>query len=294
MKRALLRPLLLLALLSAGPVSAQAKVSLVLGLYPSEKPRNMVEALRPTLNAVADKLEAQLGEEVEIRIQMLSDYVTALNALVAGEVDFARLGPASYVLGKKEQPGLELLAMENSHGGVTFRGMIVVRDDSDLRTVSDLKGRSFAFVSERSTLGRYFPQAYLAEAGISAGDLGGYAYVGHHEAVGLAVWAGRFDAGAMNSRMYEKLVDRGVRLRAIASFENVTRPWVARAGLPAETAEGLQEALLSLDDPEILAALGFDGFLPAVDTYYEPTRRVIAEHVEDYSQYTPKDTSSLQ
>ncbi len=73
MKRALLRPLLLLALLSAGPVSAQAKVSLVLGLYPSEKPRNMVEALRPTLNAVADKLESQLGEEVEIRIQMLSD-----------------------------------------------------------------------------------------------------------------------------------------------------------------------------------------------------------------------------
>jgi phosphonate transport system substrate-binding protein len=294
MKRALLRPLLLLALLCAGPASAQAKVSLVLGLYPSEKPRNMVEALRPSLNAVEGMMESRLGEEVEIRIQMLSDYVSALNALVAGEVDFARIGPASYVLGKKEQPGLELLAMENSHGGVTFKGMIVVRDDSDLHTVADLKGHSFAFVSERSTLGRFFPQAYLAEAGISAADLGAYDYVGHHEAVGLAVWAGRFDAGALNSRMYEKLVDRGVRLRAIASFENVTRPWVARSGLPVETAEGLRQALLSLDDPEILEALGFDGFLPAVDNYYEPTRRLIAEHVEDYSQYAPKDTSSLQ
>jgi phosphonate transport system substrate-binding protein len=294
MKRALLRPLLLLALLCAAPLQAQAKVSLVLGLYPSEKPRNMVEALRPSLNAIEDAMESQLGEEVEIRIQMLSNYVTALNSLVVGEVDFARLGPASYVMGKKEQPGLELLAMENSHGGMTFEGLIVVRDDSDLHTVSDLKGRSFAFVSERSTLGRFFPQAYLAEAGISAGDLGDYDYVGHHEAVGLAVSAGRFDAGAMNSRMYEKLVDRGVRLRAIASFENVTRPWVARAGLPVETAEGLRQALLGLDDPEILEALGFDGFLPAVDNYYEPTRRLIAEHVEDYSQYTPKDTGSLQ
>lgn len=294
MKRALLRPLLLLALLCAGPVSAQAKVSLVLGIYPSEKPRHMVEALRPSLNALENMMESRLGEEVEIRIQMLSDYVTALNALVAGEVDFARVGPASYVLGKKQQPGLELLAMENSHGGVTWEGMIVVRDDSDLHSVADLKGRSFAFVSERSTLGRFFPQAYLAQAGISAKDLGDYDYVGHHEAVGLAVSSGRFDAGAMNSRMYEKLVDRGVRLRAIASFENVTRPWVARAGLPVETAEGLREALLSLDDPELLEALGFDGFLPAVDNYYEPTRRLIAEHVEDYSQYRPKDTSSLQ
>ena len=294
MKRSLLRPLLLLALLCASPIQAQAKVTLVLGLYPSEKPRNMVEALRPSLNAIEDMMESQLGEEVEIRIQMLSDYVTALNALVAGEVDFARVGPASYVLGKKEQPGLELLAMENSHGGVVWEGMIVVRDDSDLHTISDLKGRSFAFVSERSTLGRFFPQAYLAEAGITAEDLGDYDYVGHHEAVGLAVWAGRFDAGAMNSRMYNKLVNRGLKLRAIASFENVTRPWVARARLPVETAEALREALLSLDDPDLLTALGFDGFLPAVDTYYEPTRRVIAEHVEDYSQYTPKDTSSLQ
>lgn len=293
MTKAILRPLLFLALLCAAPLQAHAKVSLVLGLYPSEKPRNMVEALRPSLNAMEASMEAELGEEVEIRIQMLSDYVTALNALVVGEVDFARVGPASYVLGKKQQPGLKLLAMENSHGGVTWEGMIVVHDDSDLHSVADLKGRSFAFVSERSTLGRFFPQAYLAQAGISARDLRDYDYVGHHEAVGLAVSSGRFDAGAMNSRMYKKLVDRGLKLRAIASFENVTRPWVARAGLPAGIADSLRGALLGLDDPEILAALGFDGFLPAVDTYYEPTRRVIAEHVEDYAQYTPKDSNTV-
>lgn len=293
MTRALMRPLLFLVLLCAAPLQAQAKVTLVLGLYPSEKPRNMVEALRPSLNAVEAAMEAELGEEVDIRIQMLSDYVSALNALVEGEVDFARVGPASYVLGQKEQPGLELLAMENSHGGVVWKGLIVVRDDSDLHSVADLEGRSFAFVSERSTLGRFFPQAYLAQAGISAEDLGDYDYVGHHEAVGLAVWAGRFDAGAMNSRMYNKLRDRGLKLRAIASFENVTRPWVARAGLPEETAESLRRALLGLDDPEILAALGFDGFLPAEETYYEPTRRLIAEHVEDYAQYKPKSDDAV-
>lgn len=292
MTKALLRPLLFLAVLCA-PLQAHAKVSLVLGLYPSEKPRNMVEALRPSLNAMEASMEAELGEEVEIRIQMLSDYVSALNALLAGEVDFARIGPASYVLGKKQQPGLELLAMENSHGGVTWEGLIVVRDDSDLNSVADLKGRSFAFVSERSTLGRFFPQAYLAEAGITARDLGDYDYVGHHEAVGLAVSSGRYDAGAMNSRMYQKLLGRGLKLRVIASFENVTRPWVARAGLTVEIEDSLRHALLDLDDPKILGALGFDGFLPALDTYYEPTRRLIAEHVEDYAQYTPKNGDAV-
>jgi len=293
MKRVVLAPLLCFALFCAGLGPAQAKVTLVLGLYPSEKPRNMVQAFRPSLNAVQDIMEARLGDQVEIRIQMLSDYVTALNAVVAGEVDFARLGPASYVIGKREQPGLELLAMENSNGGVTWEGLIVVRDDSDVLSVADLKGRSFAFVSERSTLGRFFPQAYLAKAGITAADLRDYAYVGHHEAVGLAVWTGRFDAGAMNSRIYDKLVRRGLRLRTIAAFENVTRAWVARAGLPVEIAESLRSALLDLDDPNLLMALGFDGFLPGSDTYYEATRRVISEHVEDYSQYTPKASNSV-
>lgn len=287
MTRLLLRSLLLAVLLSAGPLEAKAKVALVLGLYPSEKPSNMVEALRPSLDAVEKIMAAQLGEEVEIRIQMLSDYVSALDSLVAGRVDFARVGPASYVLGKKEQPDLELLAMENSHGGVVFEGLIVVRQDSGLKSVADLRGRSFAFVSERSTLGRFFAQAYLAEAGISADDLAHYDYLGNHEAVGLAVWTGRFDAGAMNSRMYRKLSDRGFDLQVIASFENVTRPWVARAGLPAETAASLRAALLELDDPEVLTRLGFDGFLPAAEVYYEPTRRLIAEYVDEYSRYVP-------
>ena len=294
MTKRLLGPFLFLVLLCAGFSPANAKITLVLGLYPEERPQNMVQAFRPSLNAIEAIMTSQLGEDVEIRIQMSSDYVTALNALVAGEVDFARLGAASYVMGKVEQPALELLAMENSHGSVSFEGMIVVRDDSNLFAISDLKGGSFAFVSERSTLGRFFAQAYLAKAGITATDLRDYDYVGDHEAVGLAVSAGRFDAGAINRRMYDKLVNRGVRLRPIASFENVTRAWVARAGLPAKIANSLRMALLELDDPNILEILGFDGFLPATETYFEATRRVIAEHVEAYSQYKPKVESSLQ
>lgn len=294
MKRRFPGLLLFVVLLCAGLSPAHAKMTLVLGLYPEEKPHQMIKAFRPSLNAVEDMMASQLGEDVEIRIQMSSDYVTSLNALVAGKVDFARLGPASYVMGKTEQPALELLVMENSHGSVSFEGMIVVRDDSKLNSLSDLRGGSFAFVSERSTLGRYFAQAYLAKSGITAADLRDYDYVGDHEAVGLAVGSGRFDAGVLNRRIYDKLVNRGIRLRPIASFENVTRAWVARAGLPAETAESLRDALLGLDDPDLLKILGFDGFLPAEEAYFEATRRVIAEHVDAYSQYKPKVEGSLQ
>jgi phosphonate transport system substrate-binding protein len=75
-----------------------------------------------------------------------------------------------------------------------------VRDDTDITEVAHLKGRTFAFGSKRSTLGRYFAQTYLADLGIHAKDLGDYDYLSHHEAVGLAVGAGRYEAGVLNRR----------------------------------------------------------------------------------------------
>lgn len=287
MMKSFLATILTAILLCAGAAGAQAKITLVLGLYPSEKPRKMVWAFRPALNAVEDLMEQQLGEEVEIKMQILSDYFVALDELLAGRVDFARLGPVSYVLGKGQEPEIELLAMENDLGDTSFEGFIVVRDDSDVHDVTQLKGKSFAFVSERSTLGRFFPQVYLAKAGIKAADLKDYAYVGHHEAVGLAVWSGQYDAGALNSRMYNKLQSRGMKLRVIARYENVTRAWVARAALPADVKQSLREALIGLQDPKLLASLGFGGFLPGRDTSYDRTRQLIAEHAQDYQQYTP-------
>lgn len=279
---------LLLASLSSWSSPASASLRLVFGVYPSERPSKMVRAFRPVLDAIEKSMSVSLGEEVEIKTQVLPDYRTGLNSLLSGAVDFARLGPASYVLGKREDPRVAILAMENEKGTVEFDGVIVVREGNEVTDVSDLKGRTFAFGAERSTLGRYFAQAYLAGVGILAEDLGAYDYLRHHEAVGLAVGAGRYDAGALNRRMFEKLKSRGVRLREIASYQNVTRPWVARSGLERRVRESLLQALLDLDDPQVLLALGFDGFLPGDDAYYDKTRRALIEYV----QFDRKSTSA--
>jgi phosphonate transport system substrate-binding protein len=288
MKRSL-ATFLVVSLVCGWTATAQAEISLVLGLYPSEKPHNMVHAFRPSLDAVEQAMERQLGEDVSIRTQILSDYLAGLEQVLYGSVDFARLGPVSYVLGKNRDSGIELLAMENEKGSVDFEGVIAVRDSSDITDVSQLTGRSFAFVSERSTLGRYFAQAYLAQVGVHAEDLGGYHYLGNHEIVGLAVGAGRYDAGALNRRIFDKLTARGVHLRAIASFRNVTRAWVARSGLQPRVREALRQALLGLDDPQVLKVLGFNGFLPGDDARYDKTRRVIAQNALFFSELQQDD-----
>lgn len=262
----------------AAPVHAE--IERVFGVYPSEKPSKMVRRFRPALDAIENFMTRDLGEKVEIKTQVLVSYNKGLKSLVTGDVDFARLGPASYVMGKHDDPDIVLLAMESERGTIAFEGVIVVRDDADITELAHLKGRTFAFGSKRSTLGRYFAQTYLADGGIHAADLGSYDYLSHHEAVGLAVGAGRYEAGALNRRKFEELKRRGVRLREIASFKNVTRAWVARSGLDSRLQTSLRAALLSIEDTEILQALGFHGFLPGRDVDFDETRRALADYVQ--------------
>ncbi len=261
-----------------------AKVSLVFGTYSSDKPSAMVAQLRPSLDNIAQSMEEILGEEVEISMKVVRSYDDGVALIVEGQVDFMRLGPASYVRAKDDNPGIEVLVMENKDGAKQFNGVIAVHEDSDITEVSQLAGRTFAFGSKRSTLGRYFSQLYLMQHGVMAKDLARYEYLGRHDKVGQAIGSGLFDAGALEGTTFAKLVKKGVPIRAIAKFSNSTRPWVARAGMRPEIANALREAMLELSNPEALKALRFDGFFPGDDSDYENTRQAIRENHRFFAQ----------
>jgi len=258
--------------------AAWAKVTLVFGTYSSDKPSAMVAQLRPSLDDIARSMQTILGEEVDIKMKVVRSYDDGVALIIEGQVDFMRLGPASYVRAKDDNPGIEVLAMEKKHGAKQFNGVIAVHQDSDITEVGQLEGRTFAFGSKRSTLGRYFSQLHLMNHGVLAQDLARYEYLGRHDKVGRAVGSGLFDAGALEGTTFAKLVKAGVPIRAIAEFTNSTRPWVARAGLRPEISAALRQAMLDLSDPQALSALRFDGFLPGDDGDYSNTRQAIREN----------------
>ena len=269
---------------TAWPADAWAKVSLVFGTYSSDKPSAMVAQLRPSLDDIARSMAAILDEEVEINMKVVRSYDDGVALIAEGQVDFMRLGPASYVRAKDDNPGISVLAMGNKRGAKQFNGVIAVHEDSDITEVDQLAGRTFAFGSKRSTLGRFFSQLYLMRHGVYAHDLARYEYLGRHDKVGQAVGSGLFDAGALEGTTFAKLVKKGVPIRAIAQFTNSTRPWVARAGLKPEIAEALCQAMLELSEPDALKALRFDGFLAGDDRDYEKTREAIRENHRFFAQ----------
>ena len=259
-------------------LAAQAETVVTFGVYTSDKPSRMVKKFKPLLKHLEQKMSAQLQEKIVIRMQVYATYQRGIDALTTDKVDFMRLGPASYVFAKQTEPGLSILAMESQKGKKTFKGIICTHLNSPIQTVKDLKGTRFAFGNMKSTIGRYLSQNYMMSQGVYARDLREYAYLGRHDTVGAAVSAKKYDAGALKEGTFNKLLAKGYKLRKIADFDNVTKPWVSRKLLNNNIRAALRSSLLSLTDKKIMTAYGKQGFLTGNDQDYESIRQAISQN----------------
>ncbi len=244
--------------------------TLTFGVYAHVRSTELLKKFAPIRQYIEASM-AKTGVARRVEMRIYQTYGEAIDALADGQVDFVRYGPVSYVLAKRRNPAIRLLAMESNHGKKRFSGVIFVSQNSQIHSVAQLRGRHIAFGSRMSTTGRYLAQAELAKADIRAPDLGGFSYLGRHDKVAFAVAAGQFDAGAMNENTFaEHAQSKG--LRKILDFPCVTKPWVAREGLPDDVFFALRAALMELDDPSILEAIKRTGFLPTSDSDYDPVR----------------------
>ncbi|APG49103.1 PhnD/SsuA/transferrin family substrate-binding protein [Phaeobacter porticola] len=254
------------------PLEARADITLTFGTYAADKPTVTVKKYRPFLTFLSNRLGEVLDEKVVIRMTVAKEYQEGIDQLANGEVDFARFGPASYIHVMKQNPQVQIVAMESKKGSKRFQGVIVVHRDSTITKLSDLAGLSFAFGDELSTIGRYLAQSHLLEAGIDSKDLHTYEYLGRHDLVGEAVGAGKFTAGALKESTYKKLIAKGVPIRVLASFDNVTKPWLASSNLPEDVLLAMRQIMLSSDNEEIVRRVSKNGFLQGADSDYDLIR----------------------
>jgi phosphonate transport system substrate-binding protein len=254
------------------PVPSASRV-LVFGVYAHVRAIEMFKKMEP----FRKRLEAALVKKdvpVTVSLKINPTYDAAIDGLVSGKLDFARVGPVSYVIAKAKNPNIELLAMENKNGQKRFNGVVFVHEDSPVKSLSQLKGKTVAFGNKKSTTGRFLAQAALVNAGVKAGDLSGYDYLGRHDKVAFAVSMGIYDAGASNENTYHKY-SGDKRLRKIAEFPCVTKPWVAREGLDKATIDALQAVLLEFEEEAALKSIKRSGFFPAIDADYDLIREGI-------------------
>ena len=245
---------------------------LVMGTYASELPSEELEKLEPLRQGLERRLALQ-GFPVQIDIRIFATYEEAVSEVARNKVDFARMGPANYVLVKRQNPALKLLAMETQDGSKQLTGYISVADNSPIRKLQDLRGRRIAFGEQNSTTGRYYPQAALVEAGIFASDLAAYRFLGRHDKALSALAVGTFDAAASNEVSFDKY-GSGRKYRVIHTMKSPAHAWVARSDLPPRIVDKLRQAMYDTTSNE-LRDIKRDGLVPGNDSEYDQVRQAM-------------------
>lgn len=240
LRSALTRFLLLAACLFAGisaahpapdKTSRAADGTLVFGFDLRGSPQEDARQYLPFLAY----LEQRTGYRFKLRFTPATSHI--VDDLASGAVDLAAVGAVSY-LHAAQHGARPIVRGLNREGKPDYRAYLVVRPNSPLRAVADLRGRRLALGGKISTQGHLIPRIVLAQHHLSLSDLAGHEFTGSHQNCADAVVSGRADACGMQDTLAEKLAEEGL-LRilhrsdwypssGIIAGPRVTEPMLAR------------------------------------------------------------------
>lgn len=198
----------------------------------------------------ADRLSKELG--IEVGFTPVTDYPSTVDGLAAGRLDLVWYGGYTSVQAFRAANGNVERTVCRAED-LKFRSVFVAAPSSGIETLADLKGRKFSFGSQSSTSGHLMPRSFLLKEGLNPEkDFAAVSYSKGHDATAQAVEAGAVDAGALNFKVWEKLVaEKKLDTSKVAVFwttpEYVDYCWCMRKDLPASLRAAVKKFFLSLD-----------------------------------------------
>ncbi len=238
--------------------------------------------MRTEFEPVMTYLSDAIGQKVVLYIA--KDYGDLRTQMEAGAVDIGSFSPFAYVDAVRGGK-VRIIAQSTLDGSATYRGVIVARKDSGLKTVTDLRGKRFAFVDPKSASGCLYPRAMLIETGITPESyFGETVFAGGHDKVIAAVLEGRADAGAIYEGALEIARAKGVptgNLVTLARTDLIPHDAITvRIGLDEALTKKIQAALVDMDKSEaghrVLAnskPKKLTGYVLAEDSLFDVVRR---------------------
>src|SRR6266404_3456184 len=237
------------------------------------------------MRAEFDPLAAYLSDAIgqKVVLYVARDYGDLRTQMEAGAVDIGSFSPFAYVDAMRGGK-VRIIAQSIIDGAATYRGIIVARKDSGLKTMADLQGKRFAFVDPKSASGYVYPRAMLMEKGINPESyFKETIFAGDHNKVIAAVLGGRVDAGATydNAPVIAKAAGAPTEnLVILASTDPIPHDAIAvRIGLDEALSKKVQTALVDLDKSEagrrIIAnsKKKLTGHVVAEDSLFDVVRR---------------------
>lgn len=245
------------------------------GLIPNISPEKQKAKYEP----FRAYLEKKLGMPVELFVA--TNYAGVVQAMVAGKLDLAYFGGLTYAQAL-EQVSIEPIVTEidRETGTTKYWSAIITRADSDIKSLSDLKGKTFAFGDPSSTSGSLYPRLMLVEAGYDWRSdfkpIKQVIYTGGHDATAEAVVSGKVDAGGIEQRILNRLIKEGKvdgsKLRTVERRLVQGYPWCVPSNLDPAFKKKLVKAFEEIDDPALLDLMRAKRYVEVSSKDYEEIR----------------------
>ncbi len=197
------------------------------------------------------ELANYIGEKLNKKVKLIQkkSYRDINVLLKNNKIDVAFLSTGAYSL-YEDKESLELLARPN-RGKTYYHPIVIAKKDSNINSIEDLKGQSFAFVDTYSYSGYLAMNDYLKKNGMSVNKFFSNSYFTHsHEESINQVTNGTVKAAIVDDwalqYIYNNFPDTALNIKIIKTFPEVaTGPVVTHKNY--EEKDKIKEILLSID-----------------------------------------------
>lgn len=282
--------LVVLVLLISSALFAGGKKEMPLGseenpIIWSFVPSGEMERVAAGAQSVADLLHDKTG--LYFKTNVATEYAGVIEALSAKPpaAHMASLATFAYVLAA-ERGVAEAALVSVRFGTPTYNGQIIVKKDSGISKIADLKGKSFGRPDPLSTSGWIIPMLTLRAAGVNPDkDLKEVIDAGSHDAVVAAVYNGDVDGGATYvdartrvEKNFPDVMDKIVVIEVTPDIPNDGVQFVK--SMPKEMRATIVKALLEIVKTEegknaLKTAYQWTDLTEKDDTFYDPFRQVL-------------------
>lgn len=118
-----------------------------------------------------------------------------------GDIHFAAIGAVSYIRANKKFGVTPVARGLNKDNKAEYQSVLIVHQDSAIKSLADMPGKRMAFGSRSSTQGHLIPRIIMSKHNITLSELASYSYTGSHQNCANAVISGKSDICGLQDTM---------------------------------------------------------------------------------------------
>ncbi len=262
-------------------ISKNKDVTYSFGVHPLHNPQRLFKVFNPLLAYLSAHIKG-----VKFKLEASTNYASYDKKLAFKSFDFALPNPYQTVVAIDNGYSVFAKMADDEN----FKGIIIVRKDSNINKVTDLIGKSVSYPAPTALAATMLPQYFLQKNGVNVLKDINNLYVGSQESSIMNVFIGATAAASTWPPPWEALIKERPQLseQLMVKWETphlINNGLIARKDISPQLVKKVKMLLINLhktiEGKEILAQMELSAFESADNNSYIVIRDFLADFRQD-------------